>query len=302
MDSFGAARKRGRPDAANGNGGVAGSKRPRETDSGLGSKSRPCTKFFSVAGCPFGEGCHFQHYVPGGYNTVMQMTNMGNPALPPPTRGPMGPPPIPDSHGPPHAVKSKMCNKYSSAEGCKFGDKCHFAHGERELGKPIAPPHDGPMGLPSIGGGRMAGRLEPPAPASAANFGASATAKVSVDASLAGAIIGKGGVNTKHICRITGVKLAIREHESDTSQRNIELEGTFDQISRASAMVQELIMNLNANAPPPMKTAAFAPPAAQHQSNNFKTKLCENFTKGTCTFGERCHFAHGPSEMRKSAV
>lgn len=300
MDSFGAARKRGRTDAANGNGGFAGAKRSRETDS-VGSKSKPCMKFFSVTGCPFGEGCHFLHYVPGGFNAVAQRTNMGNTAPPPPARGPMGPP-IPDGHGPhPPAVKTKMCNKFSSAEGCKFGDKCHFAHGERELGKPIAVSHDGHMAPPSMGGGgRMGGRMEPPAPA--ANFGASATAKVSVDASLAGAIIGKGGVNTKNICRITGAKLAIREHDSDENLRNIELEGTFDQISRASAMVQELLMNLRTTAPP-SKAPAMAPPVAHHQSaGNFKTKICEKFTKGACTFGDRCHFAHGPNELRKGAA
>lgn len=27
--------------------------------------------------------------------------------------------------------------------------------------------------------------------------------------------------------------------------------------------------------------------------NNFKIKLCENFIKRTCTFGDWCHFAHG---------
>lgn len=308
MESFGAARKRGRPDAANGNGGFAGSKRAKEMDaqSGLGSKSKPCTKFFSTAGCPFGEGCHFLHFVPGGYNAVAQMTNMPNPALAPPARGPMGPPPIPDIHGPPQsAVKTKMCNKFNTAEGCKFGDKCHFAHGERELGKAIMPSHDGPLAPPPMGGGRMGGRLEQHPPSAGtgvpASFGASATAKISIDASLAGAIIGKGGVNTKHICRVTGVKLAIREHESDANLRNIELEGTFSQVNNASEMVRELLMNISAAGPAPVKAPPVAPPPA-HPASNFKTKLCENFTKGTCTFGDRCHFAHGANELRKAAV
>ena len=226
---------------------------------------------------------------------------MGNPAVAPPARGPMGPPPIHDSHGPPPpSVKTKMCNKYSTAEGCKFGDKCHFAHGERELGKPILPSHDGPMAPPPMGPGRMGGRVEQPPPP--ASFGASATAKISVDASLAGAIIGKGGVNTKHICRVTGAKLAIREHESDANLRNIELEGSFDQINKASSMVQELIVSISASMP--VKTPSVAPPAAHHHpgAGNYKTKLCDNFTKGTCTFGDRCHFAHGANELRKSVV
>ena len=40
-----------------------------------------------------------------------------------------------------------------------------------------------------------------------------------------------------------------------------------------------------------------APPTSK-----YKTKLCDNFTKGSCTFGERCHFAHGVGELHKSAI
>lgn len=277
------------------NGNAGFKKNKQETESfGIGSKSKPCTKFFSTAGCPFGEGCHFLHYVPGGINAVAQMTNIGgNPALPP--RNAKAPPPFPDSSSAPVA-KTKICNKYNTAEGCKFGDKCHFAHGERELGAPFAPPRVDYHSMGDIG--RFAGR---PAPASlenaaAASFGASATAKISVDGSLAGAIIGKGGVNAKQICRITGAKLSIKDHESDPNLRNIELEGTFDQIKQASAMVRELIVNVSSAAGPTNNPVG---PAPKNPANNFKTKLCENFSKGSCTFGERCHFAHGAAELRK---
>ncbi|XP_077254155.1 zinc finger CCCH domain-containing protein 31-like [Tasmannia lanceolata] len=302
MDSFGSGRKRNKHDAAlNGNGGVIGSKRNKQEmesfSTGIGSKTKPCTKFFSIAGCPFGESCHFLHYVPGGLNAVAQMTNLGNPALHMSSRNPAAPPSLSDGSSP--TVKTRMCNKYNSAEGCKFGDKCNFAHGERELGRPIMPSHEDhrPMGPMT---GRLGGRLEPPPPAqgAAGSFGASATAKISVDASLAGAIIGKGGVNSKQICRVTGAKLAIREHESDPNLRNIELEGTFDQIKQASTLVRELIVNIG-TAAGPMKIPAPAPAAA---ANNYKTKMCENFTKGSCTFGDRCHFAHGANDLRKQVM
>ncbi|PSR95382.1 Zinc finger CCCH domain-containing protein [Actinidia chinensis var. chinensis] len=304
---FGGARKRGRPEAAfNGNGGFKKYKQEMESfPTGTGSKSKPCTKFFSTAGCQFGEGCHFLHYVPGGIKTVTQMLG-SNPALPSAPRNPVAPPPpsFPDGSSPP-TIKTRMCNKYNTAEGCRFGDKCHFAHGDWELGKPMMPSYEDPRGMGLMAGGRFSGRMEPtpaaapPNPVSAPGFGASATAKISVDGSLAGAIIGKGGVNSKQVCRVTGAKLSIRDHESDPSLKNIELEGTFDQIRQASAMVRELIVNISSASGAPMrynpgKQQGSAPPA-----NNFKTKLCENFAKGTCTFGERCNFAHGADDLRK---
>jgi hypothetical protein len=96
--------------------------------------------------------------------------------------------------------------------------------------------------------------------------------------------------------------LAIRDHESDTSLKNIELEGTFDQIKHASAMVRELIVNISGSAPPLAKNPPRGPHRGGGTGSNFKTKMCENFAKGSCTFGDRCHFAHVENELRKPAA
>lgn len=254
---------------------------------------------FSTAGCPFGESCHFLHHVPGGYNVVAQMMNLA-PAGSQPSRNMAAPPSVTNggSSAPP-LVKTRMCNKYNTAEGCKFGDKCNFAHGEWELGRPGAQSHDNPRAMGGHMVGRIGGRMDPAPPGPAASFGASATAKISIDASLAGAIIGKGGINSKQICRQTGAKLSIRDHESDPNLRNIELEGTFEQINEASAMVRELIITVSMSGPGKNPGVAGGPAPS---GSNYKTKLCDNFAKGSCTFGERCHFAHGAAELRKSGV
>ncbi|KAL2514160.1 Zinc finger CCCH domain-containing protein 52 [Forsythia ovata] len=278
-------RKRGRTDTAfAGNGSFKKSKDEMDSfTTGVGRKSMPCTKFFSTSGCSFGDSCHFQHHFPG-YSAQVQMAKLGRNSA------------VPFTDGPTRTLKSKLCSNINTPEGCRFGEKCRFAHSEMELGKPVVPGHEDSRAMGST-------RSLPAANfgSSSTNFGSSATAKISIDASFAGTIIGKNGVNSRQICRQTGVKLSIKDHETDPNQRNIELEGSFDQIKEASTMVRELIMNISAftgRAEKPM-----GPPFGQGMPpNNFKKKPCENFAKGLCNFGERCHFAHSASELRRPFV
>jgi hypothetical protein len=89
---------------------------------------------------------------------VAQMMNLA-PAVPAASRNMARPPAIPNGSTP--SVKTRMCNKYNTAKGCKFGDKCHFAHNEWQLGKPIAPSHEDQHAMgPMLG--RMGARMEPP--------------------------------------------------------------------------------------------------------------------------------------------
>eukprot|EP00258_Populus_trichocarpa_P042595 XP_024458614.1 zinc finger CCCH domain-containing protein 31 isoform X2 [Populus trichocarpa] len=283
-------RKRGRPDfKTNGFGGFKKSKQ--------GHLFLLISRFSHTAGCPFGESCHFLHHVPGGYNAVTQMMNLG-PTVTPPSRSMVAPLPVPNGSAS-SAVKGRLCNKYSSAEGCKFGDKCRFAHGEWELGRAFAPSHNNPRAAGGVPG-HLGGRVEQPSPGPATSFGVFATTtRISVNASLAGFIIGKGGVHSIQICHQTGVKLSIKEHETNPNLKNIELEGSFEQIAQASKMVEELVKVNSAKAA--AKTSGGRGGHA-NPGSNYKTKLCDNFAKGSCTFGQRCHFAHGAAELRKTAA
>ncbi|KAM0851115.1 hypothetical protein ACQ4PT_052624 [Festuca glaucescens] len=139
--------------------------------------------------------------------------------------------------------------------------------------------------------------------ASPASFGASATAKISIDASFAGVIIGTGGATIKQISRASGAKLCIWDHNSDAGLKNVELEGTFDQIKNASEMVMEKLsrFGLGGFAPPPAgdKNLAGGSVRGGGQSNSFKARLCGHFARGCCTHGDGCRFAHGDKELRK---
>jgi hypothetical protein len=88
--------------------------------------------------------------------------------------------------------------------------------------------------------------------------------------------------------------------------KNVELEGTFDQIKNASEMVMEQLsrFGLGGDATPPAGTNKTPAGGSLHgggggRSDSFKTKLCGHFARGCCTHGDACRFAHGQSELRK---
>ncbi|GBG77332.1 hypothetical protein CBR_g23663 [Chara braunii] len=263
----------------------------------------------STSGCPYGDSCHFSHYVPGGLSSAA----LGGPGQN--GKGVV----LTDGGVNLGGYKSRLCNRYREPGGCRFGDRCHFAHGEHEL----RPENDiqggefpggtgqmGRGGAGSMGGGQFGGMgggggrenggrggIFPPgtgpemsaAMSAAASFGQSTTTKISIDAHLVGAIIGKAGANVKQICKLTGAKLSIRDHESDANLRNVEMEGSLEQIDKASNMVRQFLMQRDLTSPP--RPSGLGP-------HNYKTRMCENFAGGTCTFGDRCHFAHGAHELK----
>lgn len=142
------------------------------------------------------------------------------------------------------------------------------------------------------------------------SFGETTSAKIAVDAHLVGAIIGRGGATIKHIVKVSGAKVGIRDHESDSSKRNVEMEGSLEQIDYASRLIRQYLAERQATGPPSFpdreRAVAAAPgghgaPMSRHgfNPNAFKTRLCEHHSQGGCRFGSKCHFAHGEEELRK---
>ncbi|XP_051142205.1 zinc finger CCCH domain-containing protein 44-like [Andrographis paniculata] len=151
--------------------------------------------------------------------------------------------------------KTQLCKKFSKPGGCKYGDRCKFAHGLREL-------HELQLQYNTL----VPGLPMPEAPA---------TVKIPIDATLASRVIGEGGSHAKEIYNRTGVKVSIINHETDPKQRYVQLKG--DNAEETREMLCEKIASL---------------------TTKLKTKLCNNFLNGSCTFGDKCCFAHGEHDLR----
>jgi hypothetical protein len=54
-----------------------------------------------------------------------------------------------------------------------------------------------------------------------------------------------------------------------------------------------------AEKPPVSKPEAKKPIDSPSLPDNFKTKLCANFSSGKCRYGKNCHYAHGEAELLK---
>ncbi|XP_037451782.1 zinc finger CCCH domain-containing protein 14-like [Triticum dicoccoides] len=238
---------------------------PESFQAGVGSKSKPCIRFFSIAGCRFGDDCHFIHDIPGGYRAVEKLGILSAAApAPPPAQGEEKP------------------AKHLSTDNA-------------------TPP---PMEPTPTGDHAHRAQMEPdPRKEAVASFGASSTAKISVDASLTGAIIGRGGATIKQISRTSGARLRVRDHDWDADLKNVELEGTFDQIKNAYDMAMEQLIHVvnhdGGGAPSPAAGGNTTSHGGGWQLDSFKTKLCGHFARGCCTHGEGCRFAHGESELRR---
>lgn len=190
--------------------------------------------------------------------------------------------------------KTKLCNKFSTPAGCPFGDRCNFAHGDTEVQAMKTPPGGGMAyggGMKRTYGDMYGGDMYGGVPGITA---ASASATMTIRADAVGVVIGKGGSNVRQINQVSGARVKIVEPDDAASTtRTIEMHGTVEQIQTAQHLVQAFVAQFQA------QSVMGAVPGARSNPGNFKTKLCENFARGSCTYNDRCHFAHGDTEMRE---
>ena len=222
-----------------------------------------CAKFFSIHGCAYGADCHFLHtYRPG---------------LPVPPR----PAPLPYAYTMSDAMrpqvnekmKTRLCRNFESPEGCRFGDRCVFAHGEEEL------------------------RTEE---ANTASMGSTYMLQTSIEQAVlvpvpqvhVGAIVGKAGSAIAQVSATSGAKVSMlsAEYTNSDGNRLCRVIGSPLDVQRAQEMIYQRLTYAERKKSDSAKDAKKKP---------FKTKICDSWVRnGNCPFGRRCHYAHGKEELQ----
>ena len=223
-----------------------------------------CAKFFSIHGCAYCADCHFLHtYRPG---------------LPVPPR----PAPLPyvytmsDAMRPQvnEKIKTRLCRNFESPQGCRFGDRCVFAHGEEEL------------------------RTEE---ANTASMGSTYMLQTSIEQAVlvpvpqvhVGAIVGKAGSAIAQVSATSGAKVSMlsAEYTNSDGNRLCRVIGSPLDVQRAQEMIYQRLTYAE-------RKKSDAPKDSKKKP--FKTKICDSWVRnGQCPFGRRCHYAHGNEELQQ---
>lgn len=87
---------------------------------------RPCRKFYTEEGCPYGDRCIFMHDDQGSQVRVLRESNAIS--LGPMTSQLNGASSAGGSSERPSNWKTRVCNKWETTGHCPFGQKCHFVH------------------------------------------------------------------------------------------------------------------------------------------------------------------------------
>ncbi|CAH9116303.1 unnamed protein product [Cuscuta europaea] len=185
--------------------------------------------------------------------------------------------------------KTLPCQHYFSANGCRNGEKCSFAHGDCEYNEPFyIPLKDNAQVFRPIYSSHIKSPLHP------AKFVLyTMKAYPYICPYQLRVIFGEKGELLQWICNLTGVKIVVEDNEDDPSFKKIILSGSIKCVSDATHLVDALLKNFFS-----ISADGKIPPVVE-----YKTKICKNFAKkGFCKNAETCVFAHGDSELCPSAV
>lgn len=170
--------------------------------------------------------------------------------------------------------KTSICKMYDGPGGCRFGDKCVFAHGADELRTKVS----------GVSGG-VSGNRPVYADYSASSFAEAPTFGVGIGPA-------------------AGPPVAVAPHGD--SMGNIGACAAGQILSGTAGSGLDAPLAKRPALTPTLPTGDMVagpvmpqPPSAKMDSSRYKTSLCKTFDQpGGCRFGDQCAFAHGHGELR----
>ncbi|KAH7421794.1 hypothetical protein KP509_13G076000 [Ceratopteris richardii] len=91
---------------------------------------RPCRKFYTEDGCPYGDRCIFVHDEQLSQGRALRESNAIS--LGPMGSQGMGSTSFSGSSDKSSSLKARICHKWETTGHCPFGQKCHFLHGNSD--------------------------------------------------------------------------------------------------------------------------------------------------------------------------
>lgn len=192
--------------------------------------------------------------------------------------------------------KTKLCSRFRSGN-CPYNTNCNFAHGMEELRKP-------PPGWEEF----VASQELPPPPSQPCGQGGSGSAVGSTDSQVrfhktrpCKKYFGEGncpygGEKCNFLHDEQSVPRAVREAREAAISASVA-------VVAASPKVEPLVSTTNGNIKE-TGGGGVSMPAGSATSNarpsNWKRRSCNKWeTTGHCSFGDKCHFAHGADELQR---
>ncbi len=89
--------------------------------------------------------------------------------------------------------------------------------------------------------------------------------------------------------------MTVKDCDADASKKYVYVDGGPEETKAAIGMVKQFIQNRTSSAPGRGGPSSLGP-------HNYKTRMCEKYLMGQCTYGTRCHFAHGAEDLKEPGM
>merc|ERR1712223_1599981 len=244
-------------------------------------KTTLCAKFVTYGDCPFGHGCNFAH----GVKELRQALEATSSAKSTDDLAKDNP-----------AYKTSLCKNYMMGMYCQFADRCQYAHGRHELrDKPATVP---PSELPEEIKKKLTEKAK-----NLPGYKTKLCNNFEIDNECQYADMchyAHGEEELREETEMDKEMATAMKVKKNPFYKTIMCKSLPDWQYKencvyAHSEAEVRPMNNPGNMMGMMSMTGMMPGAGKA---SYKSSLCKNYKDGKCTYGAKCNFAHGPTELR----